>query len=344
MIERLLKERKLPDFKDKNEMIEIMLKEVYGYLPEKPESISFSAERYEKAYCAGNATLDTVTITTKVNGKEFSFPMYASIPTNKDNIPFFVMVNFRDNVPDLYMPVEEIIDSGYAVLSFCYNDVTSDDNDFTNGLAGVLYENGERKSDTDPGKIAMWAWAAQRVMDYAETVDCLDKSRATVCGHSRLGKTALLAGATDERFFAAYSNNSGCSGAAITRDKEGERVKEITTTFPFWFCKNYCKYSEKEYEMPFDQHYLVASIFPRRVYITSATKDIWACPISEFLTAVKVSEYYEKNGLPALKHKDRFPEAGEIYHDGYVGYHLREGLHYMGRYDWQKAIEYLNKQ
>ncbi len=190
--------------------------------------------------------------------------MYASIPVNKEKVPFFVMINFRDNVPDLYMPTEEIIDSGYAVLSFCYNDVTTDDDDFTNGLAGVLYEN-------------------------------------------------------------------------------GERVKEITTTFPYWFCKNYYKYSEKEYEMPFEQHYLVASIFPRRVYITSATGDIWPRPRSEFLTAVKVSEYYEKNGLPALKHKGRLPEAGEVYHDGYIGYHLREGLHYMGRYDWQKAIEYINK-
>ena len=85
----------------------------------------------------------------------------------------------------------------------------------------------------------MWAWAAQRVMDYAITLDCLNKNRGTVCGHSRLGKTALLAAATDERFFCAYSNDSGCGGAAISRKKDGEKINDICKAFPYWFCDNY---------------------------------------------------------------------------------------------------------
>ncbi|MBQ2859273.1 MAG: hypothetical protein IJE82_02830, partial [Alphaproteobacteria bacterium] len=132
--------------------------------------------------------------------------------------PFFVHVNFRDLNPDRYMPTEELIDNGFAVLSIYYNDVATDDGDFTKGLAGVLYPDGKRKTDTDCGKIAMWAWAAQRALDYAETIpQKLDMKRSVVCGHSRLGKTALLAGATDERFAFSYSNDSGCSGAAIAR-------------------------------------------------------------------------------------------------------------------------------
>ena len=138
------------------------------------------------------------------------------------------------------MPTEELVDNGFAVLSFCYKDVTSDDGDITDGLAGVLYEDGKR-GPTDAGKIAMWAWAAHRVLDLAENFEALDMTRAIVCGHSRLGKTALLAGATDERVFVAHSNDSGCSGAAITRDKDGEKVSDITTRFPYWFCENYYK-------------------------------------------------------------------------------------------------------
>ena len=89
-------------------------------------------------------------------------------------------------------------------------------------LPFILYKDGKRKPN-DAGKIAMWAWAAQRVMDYAQTlVDVLDLKNGVVCGHSRLGKTALLAAATDERFAFVYSNNSGCSGAAVTRKKQGE--------------------------------------------------------------------------------------------------------------------------
>lgn len=68
------------------------------------------------------------------------------------------------------MPTEELIDNGFAVLSFCHNDVTRDNNDFADGLAGVLFNNGQRE-ESDCGKIAMWTWGAHIVMDYAETLD-----------------------------------------------------------------------------------------------------------------------------------------------------------------------------
>lgn len=41
-----------------------------------------------------------------------------------------------------------------------------------------------------PGKIALWAWAALRVMDYLQTREYVDLKNVAVVGHSRLGKTA----------------------------------------------------------------------------------------------------------------------------------------------------------
>ena len=338
MIEELDK-RHIPSLLSRKEMLDILLKEEYGFLPPPPTYIQFEVKKnIIPNFCAGNATCDKVTAHCKLGNKDFSFDFNAILPTDNEKHPFFVHVNFRPDIPDRHQPTEEIIDNGFAILSFCYEDVTKDDGDFTDGLAGVLYENGER-SGSDAGKIAMWAWAAHRIMDYAETLsDRLDLNCAVMCGHSRLGKTALLAAATDERFSFAYSNDSGCSGAAITRGKQGETVEAIYKKFPFWFCENYKKYVDDFECMPFDQHYLIASIAPRKVLIGSAVEDIWADPYSEQLACFGASSAFECGFICP----DRQALVGEKFFEGHLGYHLRKGLHYFSREDWNKLIEFVN--
>lgn len=337
---KLLKERNLPPLKSREEMLDIMQKEVYGYIPKSPDEIKFEvSENLIENFCAGKATYHKVMTVCKIGEKTFSFPFYVALPANNEKHPFFVHINFRDNQPDRYQPTEEIIDNGFAVLSFNYNDVTTDNGDFTNGLAGVLFPDGVRNKSADSGKIAMWAWAAMRVLDFSYTLpDKLDLSRAVVCGHSRLGKTALLAAALDERFAFAYSNDSGCSGSAITRGKQGENVKIISTVFPYWFCENYKKYADNEDNMPFDQHYLIASIAPRKVLIGSATEDAWADPVSEQLCCFAVSSAFKKEFVCP----NRKAEAGEAFLEGDIGYHIRKGRHYFSREDWHKLIKFVN--
>ena len=341
MLSEILKERNVPELLSREEMLDIVQAQLFGYLPPRPEKISFETEEnIIPKFCAGKAVCHKVTVNTVINGKEFSFPFLATLPTDEEKHPFFVHINFRDLNPDRYMPTEELVDNGFAVLSVWYNDITTDDGDFTNGLAGVLFENGKR-NDTDCGKIAMWAWAAQRILDYAETLpDKLDLSRSVVCGHSRLGKTALFAGATDERFAFSYSNDSGCSGAAIAKGTApgGERVADICRNFPFWFCENYKKYCNNEYNMPFGQHYLVASIAPRKVLIGSASEDKWADPLSEMLCCVASSPAF----VNGFKYEDRPPQIDDKFFDGDIGYHMRKGLHYFSREDWLRLIEFVN--
>ena len=342
-MKKLISKRNLPSLKSREEMLDVLLKEEYGYIPAPPEKISFEVtEKFIPKFCAGRAKASKIIANCEMNGKTFSFPFYSVIPTREGKYPFFVHINFRDAVPDRYMPSEELVDNGFAILSFCYKDVTSDDGDFTNGLAGVLYPDGKRGDDA-AGKISMWAWAAQRVMDYAQGLEALDLNNSIVCGHSRLGKTALLAGATDERFAFVYSNNSGCSGAAITREKIGETVRNICDRFPYWFCENYKKYSDNEDKMPFDQHWLIASIAPRKVCVGSASLDEWADPASEMLSCFAASEAFEKMGMTGFVAPDRFAEVGECFLEGNIGYHLREGEHYFSRHDWHKLIAFVQK-
>ncbi|MBR6579103.1 MAG: alpha/beta hydrolase [Clostridia bacterium] len=325
---------------EKSEIVDLLLREEYGYLPAAPLSVKAELVERDKKFCAGKADLGIYNLVCECDFGSFSFPIRVAIPKKDTPVPAFVHINFRPEVPDKYQPTEEIIDAGYAVLSFCYKEVTSDDGDFTDGLAGLVYPEGKRDSDSC-GKIGLWAWAAMRVLDYALTLDSIDPSRISVTGHSRLGKTALLAGMLDERFYCGISNDSGCSGASIARDNDGETVKKIVDRFPYWFCENYYKYSDNEDAMPFDQHFLVAANYPHRVYVASADGDAWACPKNEFLSCTLAGEFYKKHGGVGFIHNGEMPECGEPIVGGDVGYHIRKGSHYQSREDWKYYIEFL---
>lgn len=327
----------------KSEMLQLLQQEEYGFLPAAPLSVSVEETNRNSRFCAGKAELISLKMTCVTQCGEFSFPLCYTRPTKQDApLPCFIQINFRDLVPDAYLPSEEIVDNGFAVLSFCYQDVSSDDGDFTNGLAGIFYPGGER-TDTQCGKIGLWAWAAMRVMDYAQTLPELDKNCISVCGHSRLGKTALLTGALDERFFCAFSNDSGCSGASLSREKEGETVAKIWNRFPYWFCKNFEKYADNEDALPFDQHFLLCANLPHRVYVASAALDAWADPKNEYLSCVAASDCFKAAGTNGFVHPDRLPEIGDSFHEGFIGYHLRDGLHYFSREDWQNYMAYIRK-
>jgi len=324
----------------KEELLEILLREEYGYLPKRPYSVTGTVVKTDEPFCAGKASLTTVTLKCCAEWGEYSFPVYYICPNGKKDLPCFIHINFRDAIPDRHQPTEEITDHGYAILTVCYKDITSDNGDFTNGLAGAVYPDGAREN-TDCGKIGLWAWGIMAVMDYAMTLPELDHEKISVVGHSRLGKTALLAGALDERFYCAFSNDSGCSGAALSRRNTGETVKRITEVFPYWFCENYKKYADNEEALPFDQHWLIAANIPHKVYAASAEEDSWACPENEYLSCLAASEYYGANGLRGLPTSDRMPEADSCLHGYDVGYHIRRGRHYLSRTDWLNYIEYL---
>lgn len=329
----------LPALKSREEMLDTLQKEVYGYMPAAPTNIEFtSKEVTTEGYCNGKAQRYSIVAKCTVNGQEFSFPFSMAIPKNANGkVPFFMFIGFTKGPTSKYQSTEAVIDKGYAILYYNYEDIATDDGKFDNGLSAILYPDGKR-SDTDPGKVAMWAWGAMRMMDYAETIsDKLDLTRSAVCGHSRTGKAALLAGAMDTRIQFTYSNESGCSGSAISRRKSGENITRITGTFPYWFCKNYKHWAGREAEMPFDQHWLLASVAPRKVLVGSASKDANADPLSEQLGCLAASPAFEK-GFAC----DVMAITGEAFLEGDIGYHLREGSHAFTQTDWLRAIEFID--
>jgi len=144
----------------------------------------------------------------------------------------------------------------------------------------------------------------------------------------------------DTRFKFAFSNNAGCCGDAVVRGKKGEQIADITRAFPFWFCENLKKYAGHHEDMPFDQHFLLASIAPRHVYVASSSLDSWADPKTQYLTCAAVNDYFERRGVTGFVHPDRFPNLPESFHEGYIGYHIKDGDHFLSRRDWNEYMKY----
>lgn len=323
------------------EILDILQKEVYGYMPPAPDYVKGEVTYLnDKSAAAGFGIWKTIDITFAINGKSFTFPTNIIFPKGVENPPLVVLSYFGSGPFREFIPVEFLVSKGVALAAVCYNDVTSDNADFSDGMAAII---GERQADSDTGKIAMWAYAESRILDYVLANENINTEKIAVAGHSRLGKTALVAGAFDERFKYVFSNSSGCAGAAIARGNTGERTHNITGHSDQWFCKKYATYSEKEEEMPFDQNFLLAAIAPRKVYVASSQDDAWADPKSEHLSCCAASEMYDAYGIPGFVCEDRPPQPGDKFHEGNIGYHMRAGFHFFSMKDWGMFLEYFLK-
>ncbi len=348
MIYKHMKERNLPELMkySRQEWLQKLSENVYGNMPEY-KGVTTWRVMEEVPNAAGKAITRTVEITFPTpDGERFTFPIDVTTPcmTSKDTPKgAFVYVSFGKAK---YYPVEELVEMDVIVAEMVMNDVSPDKNDrFLELMSAHYFKDGIRTADSF-GKIGMWAFAASRVLDYLLSLDYVDKNHVGVVGHSRLGKTALWAGANDTRFTHVFSNNSGCAGAAITRGKVGEDISYVYKTFPYWFCENMeniATSKDKWKKSDFDQHFLIASIAPRKVYVASAKEDEWADPVSEYLCCVAASAAWEETNLTGFVHPNRLPECGEVFQDGNIGYHLREGGHFLSRHDWRRFCEYLKK-
>ena len=243
--------------------------------------------------------------------------------------------------------LQRLLDEGFALATFQYTDVTPDKPNSTlayqEGLLPCYYQAGQTEPLPDEwGTVAAWGWAASRAMDYLETDTLIDSRRVAIIGHSRLGKAALWAGACDQRFAMVFSIQSGCCGAALSRRCFGETIASVNSVLPYWFCGNFKQYSDREQQMPFDQHELIALIAPRPIYVSSATEDWWSDPHGEFLSAKEAEPVYRLYGLLGVG-ADEMPPADQPCRQGAIAYHLRTGTHCVKAYDWEQYIAFAKK-
>ncbi len=320
----------------------------YGKTPEPPKRLWDEpvGDSNFIAY-AGKVIEQRVNIFFEIEGekKPFKFPVELFVPKKVEKPPVLLHLALR-SVPDIYIPVEEITDAGYALVVLTYTDIVNDNHhgDFSDGIA-AYFKKKRARTDTEWGKIGMWAYGASRVMDFIKTREDLDADKVAIIGHSRLGKAALWCGAQDERFAAVISNNSGYGGAASSKRGRGERITDfIRSGSDDWFCEFFKAFRDQEDDKPYDQSFLLALIAPRYLCVGSAEEDYTADPDAEFLTTLHASVAWETCGARGLVTPDRMPIPSDRHFDGSVGYYMRSGTHFLSREDWGAYIEFLNKK
>jgi hypothetical protein len=331
------------------ELLELFRTNVFGRKPLTSYRTDFIVRNVDPQAINGAATLKQIDVSISTAEKSLVIHLILFVPNNVPKpVPAFLLINLGSRNIDPSRkeksgswPVEEIIGRGYAAAAFSNADVDPDNFDeFRNGIHGVL-DNGTRTDDAW-GTLAAWAWGASRCMDYLVGDKDIAGDKVAVVGHSRGGKTALWAGAEDQRFALVVSNESGAGGAAIARRRFGETVTRINTSFPHWFCTNYRKYNNNEDALPVDAHELISLIAPRAVYIACASEDLWGDPEGCYLALY--------NSLPAFRLfgiksdlTETVPPLEKQVISGRVAFHIRNGEHSLMLKDWNFFMDFADK-
>ena len=238
--------------------------------------------------------------------------------------------------------LEQSIDRGYAVATFYSGDIDPDRADKREGIQPRLEKLGLIKPGPHAcATIAAWTWGIHRAVDYLVTDKDIDAKRIAVVGHSRLGKTALLAAAFDDRLALAIPHQAGCGGTAPSRGKVGESVKRINTSFPHWFTGAFKDFNDQPERLPFDQNCLAALVAPRPVLFSNAVEDTWANPDGQFQVLQATEPVYRLLKAGGLDARER-PEPGKLI-DSTLGYYIRPGKHSMTRGDWKIFLDFADK-
>lgn len=256
----------------RREEIKSMLRRyMYGHEPGRPGDITFSLLSEDAGFLQGAATKKVIRGQVDVPGaREFILNVY--VPNGLD-YPAPVMMALSKEDADEIEPggsrahrwdIPGAIARGIAVAAARADHFASDGGSWRNALVQP-YANASFSGDWET--IAAWAWGTSRMVDYLVTDSDLDPNRLALTGFSRRGKSALWAGALDDRIELVIPHQSGSGGAAPNRPGWGNN-SGFRTLFTHWYLDEFNQNDSEWHTLPFDQHFQLALIAPRKVLMS----------------------------------------------------------------------------
>jgi hypothetical protein len=354
------------------ELLRLVQHYMYGFAPAAP-GITAKVTKTDDTLCDGKCRLKEIEI--RINGLPEEAPrIHLALFLPKSGagakVPVFLSLNSYGNAAAVAHPavtinpkawkgknvpadirgkqadfwcVDYLVSRGYGLALFHESDVDPDMHDFTDGIH-PHYPNLPVASESRWGTIAAWAWGFHRCVDYLTTDADVDGKRICVTGHSRRGKTALLAAALDERIALAVPHQSGTGGMALSRDSQQESVERINRVFPHWFNDAFTQFDEPEKltRLPFDQHCVVALVAPRPLLDTEGAQDAWA-NFPRSLDSLRAADpVYKLLGTPGLQGtglvQDDEPIVGPNF-GRIMQYRLNE-KHTLTQAFWAKMLDF----
>ncbi len=234
-------------------------------------------------------------------------------------------------------PLEEILQRGYALATIYPSEFAPDSK--TRGLPALKEMSAGLDGNRERwGAVAAWAWGFSLMIDALEEESGAKERSYITWGHSRYGKSALLAAAFDDRIAGVISHQSGTGGASLNRRKKGESVRSITAAYPHWFTQAYADYAGHEEDMGVDQHQLLALIAPRPILVGNARRDVWSDPNGAFRAAIGADPVYELLGSEGLEQT----RLDQWKPDADIAFWIRAGTHGVVKEDWPAFFEFLD--
>jgi hypothetical protein len=330
------------------EILNDYLTEIVGKTPANTPKVTFEVTATEPDALNGKAIKKTIIghiDNAKYPNAKPSINITLYIPANASGpVPLIVVAgsNFSGPAPTGPTAMDMVLSTGWAYAKVITGDIQMDNGaGLHEGIIGLMNEGKDRKPD-DWGVLSAWCWGLSRALDYFETDKAINAKQIGIQGHSRWGKTALLAGALDPRWAIVFTTCSGSLGTSLEQRNFGETIDNVASSGLYhWMAGNFLKYGGNWQAMPVDAHELITLVAPRPIFITGGTKDQWADPHGEFLACVAASPVYEllgKKGVGTTKMPD--PDVSLI--KGDLAYLNHEGGH-TDLPDWPVFLEFAKK-
>lgn len=362
--------RTVADWERREEVLRRAFAEhVYGPTPTELSAVEVSREVVDEAFAGGAGSLENILVRVGEGPDAIEFHIALALPRGAGDgrpVPLILNENFSGNATALGSdalgdrldpgsfqarlirlifgshimegPNRQILERGYAYATVFPGEFAADSRD-------------EAKADLErfakllpaerapTGVLAVWAAGFGWALDVLEADPRIDASRTAVWGHSRQGKSALLAMALDERIEAGFPHQAGKGGTTLTRARAGETVKEITDSYPHWFDPKYASYAGNEDAIPVDQHQLIAMVAPRPLLLGNGWKDVWSDPNGVFRAALGADPVYRLYGVEGLT-QDGMRDTDRR---GPLDFWIRPTGHSVRPSDWDYFLDWLDR-